>query len=804
MQLLGSLKADRLINQIVASGSLERTESTQAVNKLRDLGKTAIPKIMGHLRTTRLEESGLIVELLGRLLNRETFEHYLKALTDEDARVVAGVTKALSRQQNIDYNRLLALLDNPAASKLAILEVLSAHQHKVDAELLLRQAYKLERGDQSALFRIIEQAADERLIPELISRIEAKDPAMRAHLARVLARFNTPPVQEALHKLLEDDNKLVRLTALEGLSNMDADMDIERVCKLLKDPDLNTQGKAIEAVVKINHPQTVRYLLDPLRDESEYARRAAVEVLNAIGDTGSIKDLFIAIKDSDWWVRSRAADALGNIGGPRVVDAVVELLKDEDEFIRRSAIEIINATKDERSFDGLINALEDNDWWVRERAIDGLAELGNKKAVPVLIKMLEKEKPESNTALQVVTIRALDRLGSPSALEVLLLRLEKGADAVKKEAILALGNLTDEAQAQRIIQAIGKHSADSDLEVRQAAAEAMEAVNSRYFNKPSRRGITSSANQSKTGSKTDTVETLVMPSTISRGAASMASQYIDPSKLQADDVLGNRYRFVKMIGKGAFGSVCLMEDLVIKEEIILKFLNAQVASDESIIKRFVYELRFARKITHHNVIRLFDMITFGNSSAIAMEYFPSHTLNMEMPGVKPMAVERALAVAREICAGMAAAHKVNVVHRDLKPGNVLINDADVVKVVDFGVAAATRQMDTRLTKTGLLVGTPTYMAPEQVLGRDVDARTDIYSLGVIMYEMLTGKPPYTGGDSMAIMYQHVQGKAVPPKKLNPELPNTLSAVILKTMADDADKRFQSMEELKQRLDAFAS
>ena len=297
---------------------------------------------------------------------------------------------------------------------------------------------------------------------------------------------------------------------------------------------------------------------------------------------------------------------------------------------------------------------------------------------------------------------------------------------------------------------------------------------------------------------------MMMPGTVSRGGAALAAETVDPAQLRPNDVIANRYKFIRQVGRGAFGTVLLMEDLMINEQIILKFLNPNVASDESIIKRFVYELRFARRITHQNVIRIYDMITFGESSAISMEFFPSHTLGAELAGGQPLEIARAVRLVKEVCAGMASAHHANVVHRDLKPGNVLINQQDVLKIVDFGVAAATRQMDTRLTKTGLLIGTPVYMSPEQVLGRKVDARTDLYSLGVIMYEMFAGKPPYSGGDSMSIMYQHVQGQAQPPRDINPQIPPTLNAVIMKTMAADPEKRYQSMDELRDRLASFAN
>jgi serine/threonine-protein kinase len=166
-----------------------------------------------------------------------------------------------------------------------------------------------------------------------------------------------------------------------------------------------------------------------------------------------------------------------------------------------------------------------------------------------------------------------------------------------------------------------------------------------------------------------------------------------------------------------------------------------------------------------------------------------------------MAQERGLKIIQDICSGMSVAHHTNIVHRDLKPQNILINDDRLVKIVDFGLAAAMSHTDTRLTASGILMGTPMYMAPEQVQGNDVDARTDIYSLGVIMYEMFTGRPPYSGKDPMTILYQHVQGKATAPRELNTAMPLQLEQIIRTAMAVEPAQRFQNIDALRQQIEA---
>jgi serine/threonine-protein kinase len=220
------------------------------------------------------------------------------------------------------------------------------------------------------------------------------------------------------------------------------------------------------------------------------------------------------------------------------------------------------------------------------------------------------------------------------------------------------------------------------------------------------------------------------------------------------------------------------------------------------IKRFIHELRYARRVTHENVIRIYDFETIGSAYAISMEFFPSHSLADELHAGEPLSLKRGLKIIWDVCRGVGAAHQANVVHRDLKPPNILINDSGTVKIVDFGVAAVTSDMNTRLTRIGTLLGTPTYMAPEQVRSRTIDARTDIYSLGVIMYEIFTGRPPYMG-DDMAVLFQHVEGKPTPPHELNPDLGPALEAIILKAMAVEPEQRFQTVEALRQTLLEFS-
>ncbi|MEI8297457.1 MAG: HEAT repeat domain-containing protein [Pseudomonadota bacterium] len=795
MKFLTSLRSERILAELKATQDPASPPFRKAVARLIGLGRDAIPIVIDALPTADKRETMAFVEVLGALADPRTLPTLLLGLSEPNPRTVAAISWALSGARGFPPNLLLEALKNPEFTCPALMDVIAAHKARLPLRDLLAAAYSPETGDKAGLFKIIGEVADEASVPDLLSRLEGKDVTVRVNLVQILSRFNTPEVQEALLAQLKDPNKLVRQAVLAALLRMPNLVNVAPVAPLLGDPDMEVSNRAVEILIRAKNPETVRYLVPLLQDESEYARRAAVEVLNEVGDPSSIKYLLDAIKDSDWWVRSRAADALGKIGGPRVVDAVLELVKDKDNDIRRTAIEILNLTKDERAVDHLLQATQDSDWWVCERAVDALADIGSLRAVPRLIEMLR-----GNAHTIPATIRALAKLGDSRAIEGLLTQLTRTETEIRVEALHALAKLSDDRTAETVrarIRAVGEIATDQTVSM--AASRALQDLDARF-----------SATQAFANRKTEAIiaapaRTMLIDNADVRALVQQneaAAQRLDISTLTPGDILDGRYKYIEKIGKGAFGTVLLMEDTVVDERLILKFLNPAVSQDEEMMKRFVHELRYSRKITHRNVIRIYDFLFIRGNYAISMEYFPSHTLGQEIVNEQPMPIAKAVQYGIDIATGMTVAHQVGIVHRDLKPANVLINDDGLLKVVDFGVAAAQKEGDAQLTKTGYVIGSPKYMAPEQILGKPVDPRADIYSTGVILYEMLTGVPPYSRGDHMAVMYQHVQGKARPPIEINPRLPQQLSDLVAKAMAVDKMKRYQSMDELRSALEHF--
>ncbi len=796
MSFFADLRAERLIAEIRNVGDPLHPNAQKAFQKLARIGVGAIPKIIEAIAVADKKETASFVDILSQLIDTKSFPAVAQGLADGNARTIAAVGWALTNSRNYPPTLLIDLLSREDISKPAVLDIIAAQKGRFSVRDLLQHAYSQEPNEKAALFRIIAEQADESNVPELISRIEGKDSVARMHIINILSRFNRPDVSAAIQTQLRDPHKLVRQAALNALSNMDGPLQIGGIVHLLRDPDMEVQNRAIDVIVRTKDPDTMKHLVEVLKDENEYARRAAVEVLNHLGTSKDIKDLLQVIKDDDWWVRTRAADALGKIGGPRVVDAVIELVRDEDEDVRRAAIEILNQTKDERAVNFLIDATKDKDWWVSERAVDALAEIGSKKAIPALLELLDSE----NTRSLPTVARALGKIGDTRVIEPMVKLLSRPEKEIQIEAIGALARLADDKRADAVRGYIqNAAAATADHTVAAAALRAIEDIDGRYSS-------TAVAAQMKASKMAEPARTLLLDKgdvdqVIKKAEeAAAASQKLDISTLRPGEIIEGRYKYIEKIGKGAFGTVLLIEDTVVDERLILKFLNPNMSQDEEMMKRFVHELRYSRKITHKNVIRIYDFLFMRGNYAISMEYFPSHTLGSEIVNEKPLPLPRAIQYAIDIANGMIVAHHEGIVHRDLKPANILINNEGLLKIVDFGVAAAQKEGDTQLTKTGYVIGSPKYMAPEQILGKKVDARADIYSLGVIMYEMVTGIPPYSRGDHMSVMYQHVQGKAKSPIEVNPQLPKPLSDLVSKAMSVDKLKRFQSMEEMRAALE----
>jgi hypothetical protein len=260
--------------------------------------------------------------------------------------------------------------------------------------------------------------------------------------------------------------------------------------------------------------------------------------------------------------------------------------------------------------------------------------------------------------------------------------------------------------------------------------------------------------------------------------------------------LQQRYDILGEVGRGGMGIVYKARDRETDEIVALKVLKPEIAARPDVIERFKAELRLARKITHKNVCRTYELLRFGDTVVIAMEYVEGESLRSFLARYGSTPLRRGLAWASEICAALGEAHAQGIVHRDLKPENVLIDRQSNVKVMDFGIA---RSVETDATQTATLIGTPAYMSPEQAQGKPPDSRSDIYTLGLVLYEMFAGQPAFHADTPLAFALKQIKEPPPPPRSAEPYLPGFLDRAIQKCLEKDPGRRFQSAAELQEAL-----
>jgi serine/threonine protein kinase len=289
-----------------------------------------------------------------------------------------------------------------------------------------------------------------------------------------------------------------------------------------------------------------------------------------------------------------------------------------------------------------------------------------------------------------------------------------------------------------------------------------------------------------------------LPQDDSRAGSSTETFQAYVRELARGTVFAGRYEVIEELGKGGMGHVYRVFDRKLQEVIALKLLNPEISFSGKAIDRFRNELRFARKISHRNVVRLFDLGEEGFSHFITMEYVEGESLKQFIKRSGQLTPAKAVDIALQVCAGLSEAHHLGVIHRDLKPQNIMIDREGNARILDFGIA---RFGDSEtITASGVMIGTPEYMSPEQIDLKEVDARTDQYSLGIIVFEMLTGRVPFEGETPISVALKHKSQPPPNPREINPQIDPALAGVILRCLNKDRDRRYLTIDELRAELE----
>jgi len=760
MGLIRRFKTSRYVRVLQRGTDPEALE--MARTRLIEAGPEVVPELLPLLESKSAREHAEAV--LSELVNDDSLPRFVEALGDDRDAVADGILTVLSRSSRGKVSGFLAHLSDSRVRR-RIEAILEARAEHIPAADLARELHRADKAARPILVRLLEKHGDATMVPALRELLRHEDWWVRQNAVALLGQFGSSEEAPEIVALLEDELPGVRHAAIHAVAELAIPGVLAPLCRALRDKDLEVHGAAIDALISLDDPAAVPHLLGVLTDESEYARRGAVEVLNHVATVDAVADLVESLGDEDWWVRVRAADALGSLGGPKVVDAVLSLLDRDDAGVRRVAIEILNAVPDARAVDALIEALDDVDWWVRERAVDALVRTEDSRAIAAVEDVMKRD-PE----LAPICERALGLADAPSSASLV----------VAPEGDASSLELSRQVEHPEV-----SGTQVSNTPGRPAEPSVPMSVNPhRHVGPPT------------PPPRGDTVEVSTPQPT--------PAPLLALDDLDAGTVLLDRFEVMRKIGAGGYGVVYLVKDGAVDEEVILKILNPSLVPDEKANERFVREIRLARRISHPNVIRIHDLVTLDRGIGISMEYFPSWDLSAVIEKDGALAPSRAIPILQQVAAGLQAAHAQGIVHRDIKPANVLVGEGDVVKLVDFGLASTGRNVDSRLTASGIIVGSPSYMAPEQIRGEDIDARTDLYSLGVVLYEMLAGKKPVEGETVMKVLFNHLEGKHTPLDERDPSLPKELTELVTALMSVTPDGRPGSVDEILERLNRLAA
>jgi len=496
-------------------------------------------------------------------------------------------------------------------------------------------------------------------------------------------------------------------------------------------------------------------------------------------DKANFEKFLSLLNLGDDWTQQQTIAALQKCSTDNLSELARELTGHEQENIRNIAQQLVSSSLGDKDIEKIAEfALSDN-WQARDRAIQALAKSSNRSAIQIL-KKVARQWPDSS----VVVLKAVQQLGFSKGLEIAFDCLQSQEANVQRTALETIESLTSEKHANSIRDVIMWNIPGLARELKGFAKQLTEKI-TRDYKLP----------VLEVDDHSITVGGFVNIPGVQNKTQAKKSEL---DKLKPGSVWMDRYHIKKEIGRGAMGRVMLVEDEMVDESLIIKFMLPELTIDKKSTERFKREVKYARKVGHPNVIRVHDLLLKDKICAISMEYFESRGLDTVLEERKYFDTEDGLKILYQIASGMAAAHEQAVIHRDLKPSNILIDDTGQVKIVDFGIASASTSAESTLTQTGSIIGSPAYLAPERAKGNDADERSDIYSLGIAAYYMFTGQLPYSG-KPMEVLAQHREGKAPPINQVKKSVPAEIALLVSKMTAVNPELRPESMHLVRNEI-----
>jgi serine/threonine-protein kinase len=761
------------------------------IEKLRQSSKESLEYLIETIPQTSGIHRAMLTDICLEHVGGTTEELFLKGLDSDTTEIRRTTASILSRSSRINANKLFKKLQETEGSKSEIIEILEFQAAQLKPEQIINNALKLGRGDAEQLLKLAYKSEKPLAIDALhVEPASIESQSLKIALLRYFAEVEQPQVAQLMVRFLEDSNKTVVIEALKALKGLKVKYDVALLVPFVEGMSEVGRELAIEIIHDRADAETAPRLA-PLTCGSDEAREDFTRLFVKHVTTKGLEDYLQLLDLQDWWGKEKSLKALQNFSNEKLYTAAAGLTEHENAFVREQAQNLAAQASSAGDLKQLRrNALHEN-WQVREKAIEAIGKSGKRESMEILEKVIE-ERPDSATAV----LRAAGALGFSKGLEIAFASLRMPEALVQRQALETIGKLTSERHAETVREKLMQKVPSLQATVRDTAGEVITRM-TREFK------LSDLDVDQETYFDTRLIKLDGSPA-VDTGTFQMSTSTITEKKGQniedfkkGDQWLG-RYRIDREIGRGAMGRVMLATDEMVGETLILKFMHPELTAEESSRERFLREVRYSRKVSHPNVIRVHDMLSEGALSAISMEFFESRGIDEYLREEKFFDAEKGLKILLQVANGMGAAHDQDVIHRDLKPSNILMNSKGLVKIVDFGIALASSKSELTLTQAGSIIGTPAYLSPERAKGLEADHRSDIYALGVIAYCMFCGKPPYVG-EPMSLLFQHLEGKAKPVHEVRKEVSPHISLLVQKLMAVELEDRLQTMEEVAEAV-----
>jgi len=775
MAKLGNIFFNRTLNQFLECDDPHGKKGLSLVEKLREAADANLDKVLETIARVDGPHQEALKQLCLDSVDGFTADRFLNA-SGADAGGAASAVKVF------DASKLFARLHEPGAAVGDIIELLNEQKQYLRPEDIINHSMKLESDYAQMLLRLVEGSeipVDLSKLNFQLDKIESAE--YRIKLLHYFGSVNEPKIPLIVARFLDDSNKVVILEALKTLSRMQFSFDLSVLLPYAQ----SMQGIELEQVLKIIETRAdaelVPHLSAYLAGESEELNDFFAQIVATKADKKNFEKFLRRLTLEEPAAQQQAIECVKKYTNKNLSRVAHELNSHELEIIRSMAQCLVVNLIEGEDLDKIEKfALSDNAK-LRERAIKSLAKSANRGAISILQKLVDGW-PEDT----VLVLRAVQQLGFEHGLEIAFDSLRSRDANLQRAALETIDTIANENCAEDIRDNIVSNMKRITDELKEYANELLARITNKY----SLADINFDENIPRAELSVDAEK-----SSSSTGSNPRTSPL---DELTPGSVWMDRYHIQREIGRGAMGRVLLVEDDMVDETMIIKFMLPSLTVDKKSTERFKREVKYARRISHRNVIRVHDLLIKDGVCAISMEYFESRGLEMILKDGKAFDLRDALKLLYQIASGMASAHEMKVIHRDLKPSNVLINGEGHLKIVDFGIASAGTASESTLTQTGSIIGSPAYLAPERAVGAEADERSDIYSLGVIAYYMLGGKLPYVGSP-MDVIMQHRKGTATPILEVNPALSADAAELVESMMQVEPENRLQTMVDVRERI-----